>query len=351
VTAAVDTAVDRLIRQAELCTAMGSPLGGAVLSSLAGDARRDGPVAGFIESMPARAQYSRIGVRFLGAIHSCALDGSAPRVAAHYPTCGGDGDPRAASEAALDVIATQSEKIGALFERTPQTNEVARSMLLLAGALTIARQTGLPLRIFDVGASAGLNARLDRYRYEGRDWSWGDPASPLVLRNRETSGRPRYTDAPLDIVERCGVDLNPRDIASEDDRRELRSFVWPDQVDRIERLEAAFAAAAATPVPIDRADFLRWLPERVSPQPQSVSVVMHSVVTEHLPAEVKAQLLERIVAIGTRATTSAPVAWLRLEIVDDRCYETRVTLWPSGEEFPIALCDGHAQDIVWNDAR
>ena len=80
---------------------------------------------------------------------------------------------------------------GELFDRTPQTNEVARSMPLLGGLLAIVDATRLPVALLDVGSSAGLNLRLDRYRYEGDGWFWGDPHSPLVLRNETISGQPR----------------------------------------------------------------------------------------------------------------------------------------------------------------
>ena len=45
---------------------------------------------------------------------------------------------------------------------------------LLGGFLEVAHRTKLPLRILEVGASAGLNLNWDRYRYESTDGAWGD---------------------------------------------------------------------------------------------------------------------------------------------------------------------------------
>ena len=50
-------------------------------------------------------------------------------------------------------------------DHEPQTNEVRRSACLIGGFLTIARESGLPLRCFEVGASAGLNQLWDRFHY------------------------------------------------------------------------------------------------------------------------------------------------------------------------------------------
>ena len=50
-----------------------------------------------------------------------------------------------------------------------QTNEPGRSVSLLGGYLEVARaHPGLPLRVFEVGASAGLNLLWDEFRYEVR---------------------------------------------------------------------------------------------------------------------------------------------------------------------------------------
>ena len=39
-------------------------------------------------------------------------------------------------------------------------------------------ETGRPLRLLEIGASAGLNLRFDRYRYEQDDEAWGPRDSP-----------------------------------------------------------------------------------------------------------------------------------------------------------------------------
>ncbi len=336
--------------QAVVCAAYGSPFYGVLLDEAAKDYRNRGPVRAFFNADPRRSAASRIGIRLAGALQLRALDGSAPALAAHFPSTGGDGDAAAAWREARRLLAEQAERFGELFDRTPQTNEVARSMPLLGGLLAVVDATRLPIALLDVGTSAGLNLRLDRYRYEGDGWSWGDPRSPLVLRNETVSGQPRHVDARPEIVARAGCDLHPLDVTRERDCLELRSFVWPDQGERFVRLDAAIAVARRVPVKVERADFLRWIPHRVLPRENTVTVVMHSVVTEHLEDSVRNAMRNAIETACAAATDSAPMAWLRLEPSAGMRYETRVTFWPSREERAIARCNGHAQAIEWASA-
>jgi hypothetical protein len=332
------------------CATMGSPFYGVLLDAAAKDYREGGPLRAFFNADPRRRDVSRIGLRLAGALQLRALDGSAPELAAHFPSTGGDGDAAAAWREARRLLAENGQNFGELFDRTPQTNEVARSMPLLGGLLAIVSATRLPVALLDVGSSAGLNLRLDRYRYEGEGWSWGDARSPLVLRNQTVCGRPRHLDVRPQIVLRAGCDLHPLDVNGERDCMELRSFVWPDQAERFARLDAAIAVARRVPAEIERADFLQWIPRRAVPREDAVTIVMHSLVTEHLGETVRDALRAAIETACAAATNARPMAWLRMEPDAGISYETRVTLWPSREERTIARSNGHAQAIEWASA-
>lgn len=341
--------VERLERQRRSCALMGSPFYAAMLQLAIDDYHDRGALFSFIARDERRAEASMPALRLLGALHFLALEASAPEYAAHLPSCGGDGDPRGAWRAASAMLQDREREIGVHYAFTPQTNEVARSLPLLAGAFALAERTGLPLRLFDIGASAGLNARLDCYRYEGEGWSWGDPTSPLVLRNRTRGGAPCLPNAALPVAERHGCDRNPLDINSAHDRLRLLSYVWPDQLDRIDRLHAAFAAARNVHVRIDRADLFAWIGERVEPVNGATTVVMHSVVAEHLSPQGRMQLEAQITGQAANARADAPFAWLRMEMNERRTwFETRYTLWPPGDDVLVAESDGHAQEIAWH---
>lgn len=337
------TIAERLRRGGAGAAAMGSPLSARIAECAAQDADRDGDLLRLLTPFE---RYPRIGIRLLAALHYLALSGQEPALAKHLPTCGGDNDGDAAWAAARDVISRRPADLTRLLERTPQTNEPARSMPLLGAALTLSACYRQPIRLFEIGASAGLNLRFDRFAYEGAAWAWGG-RSALTLRNREaqTSGRPHHLDAELHVAERRGCDLHPLNVEREGDRLELRSFIWPDQVERIDRLDAAMSVASEVPAQLDCADALVWL-GRIDPIDETTTVIFHSVFFEHLMPDVRDAIVSRIRELGARATATAPVAWIRME-AGDRAYETTLTMWPANIETAIARSDGHAQRIEW----
>ena len=79
------------------------------------------------------------------------------------------------------TVARSDEHIVAGLGNAPQTNEIARSAMLLPGFLTVAHETGLPLELVEIGASAGLNLLFDRFHYRYGDAEWGQNASPARL--------------------------------------------------------------------------------------------------------------------------------------------------------------------------
>src|SRR5204863_6214073 len=135
------------------------------------------------------------------------LAGEAPELAKHYPSAGGDGDAAAAWVAFKELLDEREIPLPPV-----QTNEVGRSAALLGGFLTVAQQTGLGLRILELGASAGLNLRWDRFRYEAPDWAFGDPGSPARVRAdyEGNGGRPPLPRAVW-VMERAGCDAEPID--------------------------------------------------------------------------------------------------------------------------------------------
>ena len=128
----------------------------------------------------------------------------------------------------------QAERLRELVEQPVQTNEVGRCAALLPGFLEVARETGLPLRLLEVGASAGLILRWDAYRYEAEGFAWGSADSPLRIGFELERGElPEAT--PVEVAERRGCDASPIDLSGEEGRLTLLSYIWPDQVARLER--------------------------------------------------------------------------------------------------------------------
>jgi hypothetical protein len=108
------------------------------------------------------------------------------------------------------VVQQQAAALRELVHRPVQTNEVGRCAALLGGFLEVARRTGLPLRLLEVGAAAGLILRWDHYSYEVGHEGWGDPASLVRISNVFRDVYPRL-DVSTRIEERRGCDTSPID--------------------------------------------------------------------------------------------------------------------------------------------
>jgi hypothetical protein len=125
-------------------------------------------------------------LRFFAGIHMRVLDGSSSTLGAHFPSAGGDGDARAAMGAIAELLDASPEAVQGALAVTPQTNEVGRSPALASGLLVVASQTGMPIRLREIGSSGGLNLRLDSYWYERDGEGWG---TNIHLCGSPTSGR------------------------------------------------------------------------------------------------------------------------------------------------------------------
>jgi hypothetical protein len=327
---------------------MGAPFYGELLERMAHDVTAGGPVARFLVDQLDSTYQEAVPLRFLGGVHRLVLAGQAPELAARFPSVGGDGDAATAWPALVATMNAHADAIRDALTRPPQTNEVGRSAALVGGFLVVARETGLPLRVLEVGSSAGLNLRFDRYWYESDGLGYGDAASPVRFTGLWEEGRPPF-DAPITIAERRGCDRDPIDAGGEDGRLTLLSFVWPGQSERFSMLRAALDVARDTPVAIDRADIPAWLARQLDePAPERATVVFHSIVWQYLTDDERTTAEAALAAAGGRATNEAPLAWLRLEPSADLTHtELRVTTWPGGDERLLARCHYHLGPVQW----
>ncbi len=343
-------AAEVLAFQADACRVVGSALYEEVLRAALADLEAGGVCARVLDDRHEDPFGSALALRFLGAVHRIALEGRAPALAAVYPSTGGDpssGDPAGAF---LATVAEHEDEICDRLADGVQTNEVGRSAALIGGYAEIARRTGLPLRVREVGASAGLNLRFDRYCYDTGAQVAGDPGSPLRF---EGFWEPPLPDlgGELVVADRRGCDRNPLDPTSEADRITLLSFVWPDQLARLARLRAALSVAQEVPVAIDRADATDWVRDQLErPHTGLATVVVHSIVLQYLSPARRRDLRDLVADAGRRASDDAPVAWLRMEPATDEAAEVRLTLWPGGEERLLGTAGYHGPPVRWAPA-
>lgn len=335
------------------CELAGSDLYSRILAVIAADLDDGGPCGDLLAPHAVAPVGDAVLLRFLAGVHGLVLAGAAPDLATYYPSAGGavDGTGGAAraggvvslGEAFTRVVAENGAELVAAMQRNVQTNEVGRSVALLCGFLEAAR-SGMPLRVLEVGASAGLNLLFDRYLYRSGDWSFGIPDSPVVF-DRPFRGRPPAVAGTLEVIDRLGCDVQPIDPSSPEGALRLRSFVWPDQLDRLARLDAALAVAATCPVRVDQDDAVTWLRRELAEQvPGVATVVSHSIVFQYLSVADRRGMLSALDEAGAGASERSPLMWLRMEPGGDRA-EVRLTRWPGGDTRTIARSSYHGPPV------
>jgi hypothetical protein len=314
---------------------MGSPLYGSLLESAAAD--QTGATAEALAGFETETRSAAVGLRLMAAVHRLVLEGRLPALEPHYPSVGGGGDAAAAWPVFRDALGEHRTEIRRLVERGCQTNEVGRSAALLGGFLEVAHRTGQPLRILEVGASAGLNLRWDRYRYESGpsgepgQAGWGDEESPV--RFVHVFEVPPPLDRPAEVVERKGCDLEPIDPTTDEGALSLRSFIWADQLGRLSRLDGAISIAQEMPVDVERLDAATFLErELAAPRRGMATVVFHSVFMQYVDEGQRARI--------NRAIDEASVYYLRME-PDQGTFEIRL-----GEEL-LGTSGPHGTGVRW----
>ena len=332
---------EELLAQARGCAELGSPMYAELLARAADDPH--GTVAGVL------GERTETGVvlRMLGLVHRLVLEGRVPELAAYYPTAGGTKDPLEAWPAFRDVLVGHAAEIREGLADPPQTNEVGRAAPLVGGLLAVAEATGLPIRLLEIGASAGLNLRADHFRLRYEGGAYG-PASPVVLDDAWRGLPP--VGVPIAIAERRGCDPNPLDATSPEARRLLLSYVWPDQAARVERLRAAFEVAARVPATVVQAGAAEFL-DGLAPRPGVATVVWHSTMWAYLSGHEAARMLRHLEDAGAAATGEAPVAHLSFEGRDasrlDAVQVVTLRLWPGGERVVLGEGPSHGLPVTW----
>jgi hypothetical protein len=346
VTERPSTVLEVIDFQAGECGKAGSPLYARILEGVAGDLRAGGTTADLLSGRDDDPFGSALALRLLGAVHRVVLEGRAPALAALYPSVGGDpfgGDPSAEF---LATLRAHRDEIQRRLTDGVQTNEVGRAAVLVGGYATVSIRSGLPLRVLEIGTSAGLNLRFDHFAYDTGMHVSGDPDSPVrftgVWEGPAPTLPPRFN-----VAERRGCDRNPIDATTDEGRLTLLSFMWPDQLARIARLEAAITVARRVPVELEQADAAAWVESQLAePRPGVATVVAHSIVFQYLPSDSRRRIRDSLEFAGRSATPDAPICWLRMEPAGDRA-ELRLNVWPDGEREVLATAGYHGHPIWW----
>ena len=339
-----DTVRESFRKQAEACRLLRSELTANVVDALGQTISADTRTGQRALAWTGDPLAEVLSLRLAGGLHALARSGRDAELTALYQTDSGD-----FASVLKRVLGKWDDWLYPWLDNPPQTNEVGRSGALMAGLMVAAAHVRLPIELLELGASAGLNLNLDRFHYD-LDGLQAGPEGAAVKVAPNWNGAPPLGDWPQ-IASRAGVDRNPLDVRNDAVAERLIAYCWPDQQDRLARLEAAIATARAFPPPVDSGDAADWIEARLAEPPQAgrARIVMHSVFWQYVPAPAQSRIAAAIEKAGSKAGPSTPIGWLRFEPDPPELgpMQLRLTLWPDRRDRHLAVCHPHGTTIKW----
>jgi hypothetical protein len=243
-----------------------------------------------------------------GAVQFMLMDGEDDDLSRHYRSIVDDPAPPegVGPKFRSFVLAHEEEIVEMGNTRYTQTNECRRCVALLP-MVTMAQFRAFHL--IDIGTSAGLNLGLDLYGYRYDDQEWHPGAEPLL--ETESRGVPPGL-VEIEVMSRTGLDLNPLDPTDESARRWLDALIWPEMVERRQRLRSALDMVASLDIDMIAGDALETLPTALDRLPDGEpAVVMSSFILNQFA---RAQR-ERLDSIVTGARSARRVHRVSMEIL------------------------------------
>ncbi|MCH2066177.1 DUF2332 domain-containing protein [Shimia sp.] len=330
------------LSQAESCEALDSPFMGQLLRLLATHWPEDTALAAKCATFEGdiSPKGHSLPLRIAGGLHALVLQGKDEDLTAVYPPNKSEGADL--QNAVLTALRTHDAFLTDWITHAPQTNEVRRAAVLIATAHLLADRFGLPIKLSELGASAGLNLMFDQFHLDVGE-GYG-PHSTVALSPDWTGPLP--PQASVTISNRRGVDLNPLNSANAEDALRLQSYLWADQEERLHRTQAAIALNTAG---LDQDDAISWLDHRLSaPNVGELHMVYSTVAWQYFPEKRQNHGTALMEAAGEKATEAAPLAWLSYE-ADDIPHGAALTLrlWPGNHTIPLGRADFHGRWVEW----
>ena len=280
-------------------------------ADLAAGIAEDPGLAGLLLSAPPP---QRLPVLLFASVHWLLLAEPTAPLAHFYPNLPVPPDvPRTRRSSAIDAFrdfcAERSTELAQLLStRRTQTNEIGRSALLVPSMGVLATECG-PLAHVDVGASAGLNLLIPHYDFVYHPGGSVTTDSTVTI-TCSTRGDVPVPPAHPPIAASIGIDTDPIDVSDPLQARWLEACVWPDQVERFERLGVAIEIANRVGVDVRRGDAIDGVAAVIGEAGRSGHpVVTTSWVLNYFPVEARHQFVTAL----DRAAESSDLSWLIVE--------------------------------------
>ncbi|MEM1133760.1 MAG: DUF2332 domain-containing protein [Pseudomonadota bacterium] len=349
------TVAEAFANQVDYCTANGAPITARVCEALSALLHQDKQAADTafgrrVLGWEGHPLGDALPLRCAGGFHALHLADMEPDL---MPLYAGEATALANAEKLIGNALERHEVfLLPWLDTPPQTNEAGRSSNFAAALLWLADQ-GLPPRfaLNELGSSAGINLMMDRFDYDLAGVSVG-PGNAAIQLKPEWRGSPP-PKADIEIVSIQGADINPIDLTDDVAAARLKAYIWPENLDRFHRMEAAIAEAHKQPpklIHADAADFVDTMLAEPQ-QPGTTRVLMHSIVWQYLPNETQQRITEAMEAASAQATPDTPLAWVMLEANRTMLrHELKLRYWPGSADWTtLGTAHAHGKWVQWLD--
>jgi hypothetical protein len=335
--------------QAEHCRRNGAPVTARIVEAQLALMQGETKCGQRIADWPGLPLEDAMPLRLAGGFHHLHLTGDDQRLAPIYK--GEIADQTEVDGVVEAITADHDDRLLPWLDGPPQTNEAGRSASFMAGLLWLADKVGNRFELNEIGASAGINTMMERYHYDLGGVTAGPVESPMRIRPEWRGPLPPRADIEISSIQGC--DQAPVDLSDPEAALRVKSYVWPENADRLQRMDAAIALATQKRPDVACADALDWVLERlVAPQPDGVARVFnHSIVWQYISEERRAKIEAAIDDAGRSATPHKPLAWMMLET--NRAtfkHEMTIKYWPGPDRWHLlAEAQAHGAWIKWLD--
>ncbi|WP_373476887.1 DUF2332 domain-containing protein [Sphingorhabdus sp.] len=337
--------------QAEHCRRNGAPVTARIVEAQLALMQGDTQCGQRIVHWPGLPLEDAMPLRLAGGFHHLVLTGADSRL---LPVYRGDIETQAEVDIIVEAVTAEHDaRLLPWLDGPPQTNEAGRSASFMAGLLWLSGRIGPRFELNEIGASAGINTMMERYWYNLGGIKVGPEGSPMRI-TPEWRGPPP-PEAKVEIVGISGCDQSPVDLADRDAALRVKSYVWPENAGRLERMDAAIALAAQKRPDVVKADALDWVLQRLAAHQDKavVRVFNHSIVWQYIPADRRDAITDAIEAQGRKATAERPLAWMMLETNRETFkHELQIRYWPGPDQWHLlAEAQAHGAWVEWHASR
>lgn len=290
---------------------------------------------------------------FLGAIHYLLLGSPEEELAHYYPSI----SKKDIESIPIDLVKSfclkhEASIIPLLKNRIVQTNGINRTAYLMPifSSLFPPYES---VTLVDIGTSSGLTLNLDLYKYHYQQGDSFGKSKVKIHSDIRAGSLPKF-DAMVSVKRKIGIDQNPLDLKITDNAHWLKALIWPDMLERFERMEAAIEVAQHSNIEFQKASTNQEFKAIIDQIPEHENLIIyHTHVLYQFTQEERRDFRKMLDEIGQKRD----LYYLAVEansIFDKEDYfgkgaKIELTAFQAGEKNSkiLASTNGHGTWIKW----